>query len=206
MEHIAPDHAQRVGQYCDHMAVFLNVFRQGIAHQAPAADVAHAGDIGKKVLFHGAVPFCFCWNCITPRPRLQGPAAWAAGPAACSHSQAAVLRHAWGDCEEGMGEGVPSSRSICAKERTVRSPFCPSGGRQNVDRLRPAAWAAGPDLSFIRSRPGGTAPAPGAAAPGRLSRSRSPPLPSCRAPGCRIAPTAGRAPPAGRCPRPCPPP
>ena len=52
LKHIAPNDTERVGQNSDHMAVFLNVFRKRVAHQAPSPDVAHTGKIGKKMIIH----------------------------------------------------------------------------------------------------------------------------------------------------------
>ena len=50
-------HAKGMGNHSDHVAVFLNVFRQSIAHKAPSSDVAHAGNIGKKIITHFGLLF-----------------------------------------------------------------------------------------------------------------------------------------------------
>ena len=43
MEHISADDAERVRNHSHHVTVLLNVFREGVAHQAPPADVLHSG-------------------------------------------------------------------------------------------------------------------------------------------------------------------
>ena len=45
---------QGMGQHCHHVGVLLDVLRVGVAHQAPAADVAHPGDHGEEMIGHGA--------------------------------------------------------------------------------------------------------------------------------------------------------
>ena len=55
--HVAADDSQRMGDHRGHMAVLLNVFGQGVAHEAPPADVAHTRDIGKKVIGHYSLSF-----------------------------------------------------------------------------------------------------------------------------------------------------
>ena len=56
MKDIPSYETKRMGQDGDHVAVLLNVFREGISHQTPATDVAHAGDIGKEVFIHDLTP------------------------------------------------------------------------------------------------------------------------------------------------------
>jgi len=51
-QHVPPDDPQRVGDDRHHVAVLLDVLGQGVSHEAPALDVAHAGEIGKKVIAH----------------------------------------------------------------------------------------------------------------------------------------------------------
>ena len=53
--HVAPYHAQRVGDDGDHVAVLLNIFRQRIAHKAPADNVPHAGYICKEIIAHSSL-------------------------------------------------------------------------------------------------------------------------------------------------------
>ena len=58
-EHFLPNKAECVRQDCDHVAVLLNVFRERIAHQAPAINISHSGNIGKEVLVRIIHPdFC----------------------------------------------------------------------------------------------------------------------------------------------------
>src|SRR5699024_12665222 len=40
-------------QHRHHVAVLLDVFLKGIAHEPPAADIPHAGDQGEKSMLHG---------------------------------------------------------------------------------------------------------------------------------------------------------
>ena len=55
-ENLPADKTQRMGDHRHHVAVLLYIFRQGVSHQTPAADIAHAGDIGKKVVGHAFSP------------------------------------------------------------------------------------------------------------------------------------------------------
>ena len=55
-EDVAPDHAERVCEYRDHVAVLLNVLGQGVAHQPPARDIAHARNERKEVGIHRLLP------------------------------------------------------------------------------------------------------------------------------------------------------
>ena len=50
--YIAADHTQGMRDHSDHMAVFLNVFRKRIPHQAPSGNIAHPGNQGEKVVVH----------------------------------------------------------------------------------------------------------------------------------------------------------
>lgn len=56
VENVAPDDAERVRQHGHHVAVLLNVLGQGVAHQAPARDIAHARNERKEVGIHGLSP------------------------------------------------------------------------------------------------------------------------------------------------------
>ena len=56
LQHVPPDDAEGMGDDCHLMAVLLDILGQGIAHEAPAADIAHAGQIGKKVVAHDVSP------------------------------------------------------------------------------------------------------------------------------------------------------
>ena len=67
MVHVPADNAQGVGDHRRHMAVLLNVLRQGIAHQAPAPDVAHAGYIGKEIVTHHFLPIRYFIQPIVTR-------------------------------------------------------------------------------------------------------------------------------------------
>ena len=51
-EEVPADDRQRVGQDGHHVGVLLNVLLEGVAHETPAADVAHPGDQGEKVMGH----------------------------------------------------------------------------------------------------------------------------------------------------------
>ena len=74
--HVAPYHAQRVGDDGDHMAVLLNIFRQRIAHKAPSDDVPHTGYIGKEIIAHSLLLTFFldyntCARIFQPRRTLR---------------------------------------------------------------------------------------------------------------------------------------
>ena len=56
VEYIPADDAQRMGQHCNHVAVLLNILGQRIAHQAPALDIAHTGNVRKKIIAHFISP------------------------------------------------------------------------------------------------------------------------------------------------------
>ena len=47
-EHVPPDHGQGVGQHRHHVGVLLNVLLKGVAHQPPAVDVPHPGEVGEE--------------------------------------------------------------------------------------------------------------------------------------------------------------
>ena len=55
-ELVPADHRQGVGQDGHHVGVLLDVLRVGVAHEAPAADVAHPRDVGKKGMRHSKLP------------------------------------------------------------------------------------------------------------------------------------------------------
>ena len=55
-ELVPADHRQGMGQHGHHVGVLLHVLRHGASHEAPAADVLHAGDVGEKRVGHGAPP------------------------------------------------------------------------------------------------------------------------------------------------------
>ena len=74
--HVAPYHAQRVGDDGDHVAVLLNIFRQRIAHKAPADNVPHAGYICKEIIAHSSLLTFFldyntCARIFQPRRTLR---------------------------------------------------------------------------------------------------------------------------------------
>ena len=54
VQNVALDERKPVRQHGDHVAVLLNVFFKRVAHQTPAADVAHPGDEGEKAVLHDA--------------------------------------------------------------------------------------------------------------------------------------------------------
>ena len=56
-ELLVADHRQSVGQDGHHVGVLLNIFRIGVAHEAPAVNVPHPGNHGEKVVGHGPAPF-----------------------------------------------------------------------------------------------------------------------------------------------------
>ena len=53
VQNIPPDQGEGVGEHGDHVAVLGDVLGKGVAHQAPARDVAHPGDQGVKSKLHG---------------------------------------------------------------------------------------------------------------------------------------------------------
>ena len=54
---VPPDDRQGVGQHGHHVGVLLDIFLHGVAHQAPADNIAHAGDVGEKRMGHGKLPW-----------------------------------------------------------------------------------------------------------------------------------------------------
>ena len=56
VQNVPADQRQSMGQHRGHVAVLGNVFGKGVAHERPALDEAHPGDIGKKVTSHLTPP------------------------------------------------------------------------------------------------------------------------------------------------------
>ena len=49
---VPADDRQRVGQHRHHVGVLLDILRFGAAHQAPAADIPHPGQVGEERTLH----------------------------------------------------------------------------------------------------------------------------------------------------------
>ena len=56
-EDIPADQGEAVGQDGDHVTVLGHVFGKGVAHQAPAGDIAHPGDQSVEAELHGGLSF-----------------------------------------------------------------------------------------------------------------------------------------------------
>ena len=68
-QHVPADQGQGVGQDGHHVAVLLDVLGHHAAHESPAADVAHPGDEGKKVIVHWDSPLLGIPEAPLPSPR-----------------------------------------------------------------------------------------------------------------------------------------
>ena len=56
-ENVPADNAQSMCNHGNHVAVFLNIFRKSVAHQAPSPDISHPGDVSEEIITHFVLLF-----------------------------------------------------------------------------------------------------------------------------------------------------